>query len=364
MKKYIPILVVVFLVLSIIGVARGNPVWASPKASAGFNAPLKTLINITANGTTNVGGVCDITAAFKTGGAVAKIAADAEVPVDQSKVVPYNFDVNVYGNLLFPGCHFAFYDTNGKVIDQIDTTKDSPLQVCFGASPQLQMNIFYYLDTPAIGRQWTQIPSHLDTTGKLICADNAIYTGVYMPTGMVPPSLTYEPGDNAFFPGGLGGTVLPPPAFITITGNGSYAVGGICLLTAQYFVTGLTDTVQVEYPLQYTQDTKTVPSDVLKQTSNTFVDIFYFPGCHVVHYKNQQVVDQQNYPPPTNNGDWQICFAAIPGKTMTIYYYPDDAVKAITQPWTPWAALVTKTANGLACADLVDFSAVYAPAGK
>ena len=357
MKKYIPILVVVALVLSIIGITRGNPVWASPNA-AGVKAPLKTLINITTNGTSNVGGVCNVTTDFKTGGAVTKIEADAEVLIDQSKVVPFNYDVNVFGHLLFPGCHFVFYDTNGTIINQIDTAKDNPLKVCFGASSTLQMDIFYYIDTPANGRVWTDLHGHLEDSGRLVCA-NAVFTGVYMPTGLVPPSKTYQPGESAFFPDGLGGTVLPPPSFVTITGNGTYAVGGICLLTTQYFTTGLKDTVQVEYPTQYTQDTKTVPfMDYVNG------DMFYFPGCHVVHYKNNVIENQMNNPPPTKDGDWQICFAAIPGKTMTIYYYPDDAVKAITQPWTPWAALVTKTANGLACADLVDFSAVYAPAGK
>jgi hypothetical protein len=365
MKKYIPILVVIALVLSIIGIARGNPVWASPKVSTGVNAPLRTLIDITANGTSNVGGVCDITADFKTGGAVTKIQADAEAPIDQSKVVPYNYDVNVYGNLLFPGCHFVFYDNTGQVINQIDTSKDSPLQVCFGASPQLVMNIFYYLDTPASGRQWIQIPSHLDQTGHLICTDNVIYTGVYMPTGMIPPSLSYTPGENAFFPSGLGGTVLPPPSFITITGNGTYAVGGMCLLTAQYYVTGLSDTVQVMYPTQYTQNTKTVPF-------NDYIngDLLYFPGCHVLHYMD---ITTNNVTTPTiqkemtsKQGDWQICFAAIPSKTMTIYYYLDDTVIPVPTiaPLSYWTALTTTTANGMACADLVNFSAVYAPAGK
>jgi hypothetical protein len=365
MKKYIPILVVIALVLSIIGIARGNSVWASPAGSISVKAPLKTLIKVTANGTSNVGGVCDITANFKTGGAVVKIQADAEVPVDQSKLVPYNFDVNTYGNLLFPGCHFVFYDSTGQVINQIDTSKDSPLQVCFGASPELTMNIFYYLDTPASGRQWTQIPSHLDSTGKLVCADNAIYTGVYMPTGMVPPSLTYTSGQNAFFPNGVGGTVLPPPSFVTITGNGTYAVGGICLLTAQYFVKGLSDTVQVEYPTQYTEDTKTVPfADYVNGS------LFYFPGCHVLHYMD---VTTNNVTTPTiqkemtnTQGAWRICFAAIPTKTMTIYFYPDDSVTPVptTAPLATWTALATTTENGMACANLVNSSAVYAPTGK
>src|ERR1035437_11147194 len=126
MKKYIPILVVIALVLSIVGIATGNSVWASPASSAVVKAPLKTLINITTNGTSNVGGICDITASFKTGGAVAKIQADAEVSVDQSKLVPFNFDVNTYGNLVYPGCHFVYYDSTGQVINQIDTSKDTP----------------------------------------------------------------------------------------------------------------------------------------------------------------------------------------------------------------------------------------------
>jgi hypothetical protein len=350
MKKYIPILVVIALVLSIIGIARANPVWASPNAAGGVKAPLKTLINITANGTSNVGGVCDVTADFKTGGAVTKIEADAEVPVDESKVVPYNFDVNVFGHLLYPGCHFVFSDTNGQVINQINTTTDNPLKVCFGASPILTMDIFYYTDTPANGRVWTDLHGHMEDNGRLVCA-NAVFTGVYMPTGMIPPSKTFQPGENAFFPDGLGGTVLPPPSFVTITGDGTYAVGGICLITTQYFVTGLKDTVQVMYPSQYTQDTKTVPF-----SDYTNGDTFYFPGCHVVHFKNNTIQDQMNN--PGKDGDWQICFAAVPGKTMEIYYYQDNTT-AVTPPWT---LLTTTTTNGMACADLVNFSAIYAPA--
>ena len=364
MKKYIPVFVVIVLVLSIIGIAKGNPVWASQSKSGVVNAPLKTLINITSNGTSNVGGVCDVTANFKTGGVVTKIEADAEVPIEQSKVVPYNYDVNVYGNLLYPGCHLVFYDKNGQIVNTVDTNTDNPAKVCFGASPQLQMDIFYYVDTPASGRVWTELPAHLENNGLLVCADNAVYSGVYMPTGMIPPSLTYNPGDNRFFPNGLGGTVLAPPSFVTITGNGTYAVGGICLMTAQYYVTRLKDTVQVEYPTQYTEDTKTVPFSYYING-----DLFYFPGCHVIHYKNDAIQDQMNTSSP-KDGDWQICFAAIPNKTMTIYYYPDDSKNPIPTPApseTPsinWTSLktVTDSSTGMACADLVDFSAVYAPA--
>jgi hypothetical protein len=68
----------------------------------------------------------------------------------------------------------------------------------------------------------------------------------------------------------------------------------------------------------------------------------------------------------SKQGDWQICFAAIPSKTMTIYYYLDDTVIPVPTiaPLSYWTALTTTTANGMACADIVNFSAVYAPAGK
>jgi hypothetical protein len=357
MKKYLPIFVVVVLVLSIIGVAWGNPVWASPRANSVANAPLKTLINISANGTSNVGGVCDVTANFKTGGANTKIAADAEVPVDQSKVVPYNFDVDVFGHLLYPGCHFVFYDKDGKVIDQLNTSTDNPLKVCFGASPQLTMNIFYYIDTPATGRVWTQLPAHLEDNGRLVCTD-ALITGVYMPTGFIPPSQTYNPGENAMFPDGLGGTVLPPPNEVNISASGTYAVGGICLVKTDYYTTGLSDIIRVEYPkdqkVEYSQDTKTIPF-----ADFTAGNGFFFPGCHIIHFKDLQIQDQVNQA-QVKDGLWQICFAAIPGKTMKIYYY-DDNLTNIVAPWNP---LETTTENGMACATIADFSAVYVPTGK
>src|SRR5512141_88487 len=102
MRKYLPLLVVVILVVSIIGIAGGSSVWASPKSSAGSNSPLRTLITVASNGTYNVGGVCEITVVFNAIGN--QIKADAEVPVIQSVEVPFSGE----GNLLFPGCHFAF----------------------------------------------------------------------------------------------------------------------------------------------------------------------------------------------------------------------------------------------------------------
>jgi hypothetical protein len=344
MKKYIPVLVVIALILAVIGIARGNPVWASPKSVSGANSPLKTLITITSDGNYNVGGVCEISIAFNAVGN--QVKADAEVPIMQSVVVPFSGD----GNLLFPGCHFVFSEGS--------TVNIASLKVCFGASQELQMGIYYYLDNAGPeGRVWAPLPSTLEDNGRLICAP-VLYGGVYMPAGKVvpPPETVPVSIDNPFFPRPCKGcTVTTPPSEITITGSGTYPVGGVCLITAKYNVTGLTDTVQVEYPTKhYTENTLTVPFGDYANGN-----LIYFPGCHVIHYKNQQIQDQMNKGNP-KDGTWQVCFAAIPDKTMTIYYY-DDNLKKVTAPWTK---LVTTTANGMACADLVDFSAVYAPAGK
>jgi hypothetical protein len=322
---------------------------------------LLTLITISSNGTYNIGGVCQITVDFKTTGN--QIKADAEVPIEESKLVPYSGE----GHLLFPGCHFVFY--KGTKIVSPMSTDDASLKVCFGASPEFKMGIYYYLDeASSAGRVWTSLPTTMEDNGRLICAP-ALYKGVYMPTGkIIPPAGSEKPGANPFFPNGSGGSVQPPPPEITITGSGTYAVGGVCLITAKYNVKGLSDTVQVEYPKKhYTEDTKTIPFDAYYVNG----DLFYFPGCHVIHYREEKVnnvitpviQDRMNKPATTKDGDWQICFAAIPGKTMTIYFYPDDIKDPIISP-DPWRPLTTTTKNGMACAGLVDFSAVYTPAGK
>jgi hypothetical protein len=350
MKKYIPVLVVIVLVFSVIGIAGAHPAWASPKPAAGQKAPLLTLKTITETSLSNIGGVCTVDVKFKTTGNMVK--ADAEVPIEESKLVP--FTATDGSNLLFPGCHLVFYKAD-KIVSPVNTD-DTNLKICFGASAYLQMGIYYYLDTPASGsRVWVRLPSTLEDSGRLVCTQ-AVFTGVYMPTGrIVPPEGTGAAGTNPFFPNGWGGTVLPPPANITITGSGTYAVGGICIIRAKYLVSGLSDTVQVEYPNKhYTEDTLTVPFDEYINGN-----LFFFPGCHVVHFKDQKIMDQMNTNAP-KDGEWQICFAAIPGKTMTIFYYDDNLTK-IQAPWHP---LVTETANGMSCAGLVDFSAVYAPAGK
>jgi hypothetical protein len=361
MKKIWPVLLVFVIVVSIIGLAKVYPAWASPKLDAGDDAPLLTQKTITENSLSNIGGVCLVDVKFLTTGN--KVQADSEVPIDQSKVVPfYRTDGS---NLLFPGCHLVFYKDD-KIVSPVNTN-DVTTKICFGASAHLKMGMWYYLDSPASGdRVWIPLPSWLEDEGRQICSQ-AIYTGVYMPTGkVVPPPGTGKPGENVFFPGGWGGTVVTPPNKITIRGSGSYVAGGLCMLRTKYYVTGLSDTVEVEYPrdmqYHYTEETFTVPYPYYEDGN-----LFYYPGCHVVHYRDELVdnqmvpviQDEMNKVTP-KDGDWEICFAAVPNKIMTIYYY-DDNLSDIKAPWKPRE---TTTANGLACATVVDFSAVYVPAAR
>ena len=390
MKKYIRILIVAVLVISSVVIASTHPTWASTLAASiktgggadsssinyspiipssadasGAYAPPAYHVEISglgAHNTNNIGGVCLYDVEFKVDGV--RVVADAEVPITESKIVPFSGD----GNLLFPGCRFVYYKkdaNNNDVKVNPLAAADGTAKVCFGANPDyyFQETIYYYLQDPAGGvnnRVWAPLPTTLTTDGKLVCAD-ALYTGVYMPVGkLVPPVVQLLPGQNQFFPDGLGGSVLTPPSSITITGSGTYAVGGICIIKTLYKITGLSDTVAVEYPKNnhYTEDTLTVPSDAVENIDG----LFYWPGCHIVHYLKTgtpltPTIQDQTTP---EQGDWQICFAAIPGKTMTLYYYRDD----LTTIAPPWTALPTTTQNGMACADPVDFSAVYAPVAK
>jgi hypothetical protein len=363
MKKYILIFLVLGLVMMSVLVVSTKPIWESllspskqpatgdnspantPQPTSVDNSPVvyeppATIITITGNGIYNIGGVCTIEVIFKISDL--KVVADAEVPILDSQQVPFAYA----GDLLFPGCHFVQYKQNAIVSPML--ADDGSSKVCFGASPYLLMTIYYYLDNPGGGNKvWIPLPTTLEDNGRLVCAP-AMYSGVYMPSGdyIIIPGTDPQSFTNRLFPDGQGGSVLPPPSYITITGSGDYAVGGICLIRAKYNITGLADDVQVKYPTE----------DTLKVPTNDVVGLFFYPGCQVTHYRDQVIK-----PTMTRvEGDWQICFAAIPDKTMTIYYYRDD----LTDITPPWIALPTITENGLSCATPVDFSAVYAPVGK
>ncbi len=359
MKKVFQILVVFALVVAVIGVAQSNPAWASPlmgQESTGANSPLPTRIVITGSGDYNIGGVCTLTVEFK-GTSPLQLNADAEIPLTESLKVPFSGE----GELFRPGCHVVHVKED-KVIGELDST-DGTSKICFGANPEMKMKIYYYRDLPFTTNQvFLEIPSSLEDNGRLLCA-SAPYTGVYMPAGKVEPRPGSVIGGETLpitevIPGFVRGSVRYPDTVVSstdlITESGTYAAGGICMLKVNYRLDGLADRLHVEPP---EFDTIAIPFQDMP-------DLLYFPGCHVTHYRDTKVKYLMTRP----EGDWEICFAARPGKTMTIYYYEyDDPAHQYKDPAHlvgPWKPLVTKTENGLACAQGVDFTAVYTPAGK
>jgi hypothetical protein len=118
-----------------------------------------------------------------------------------------------------------------------------------------------------------------------------------------------------------GGSVKPPPGIIIpVTGGGTYSVGGICTITIEYKVPGLSDVVSLEVPVEKS-------SSVPFPESNGKI---HLPGCRVLHYQFEEVQTEMS----TEEGSWTICFAARPKKTMTIYYYLDD-LETVIPTWVP-----------------------------
>jgi hypothetical protein len=381
MKKYLQILLVLALGLGVIALARSGPAWAGffrPASDPVLFSPLipSSIVNapLTFEATIdegvrkfNIGGVCLFDVDFKNTRKEMKVEADARVSLGESRRVPFTvpgFD------LYFPGCRFIHYqrDTaNGDFeITRTVSTADAEAKVCFGANPDYEMRIYYYFDLPGAPRTWAQLNTWLEDSGRLVCA-NARHSAVYMPAGRIDPRPGSEvPGMNPLFPGGVGGTVLPPPSRIFFAASGEYAVGGVCIIRADYRVRGLSNEVFVAFE---EEQTERVPFPGYEDGY-----LFYFPGCHVVHYRNAElrsqmnvkiengevVLDEDGQPVPEQEGEWEICFAERPGREMLIYYYQDD-LDDVTPPWKP---LETTVENGLACAKVVDFTAIYTPAGR
>ena len=361
MKKYLQIFLILAVALAVVGLARTGPAWAgafqparepvqySPLIPAvSDNAPLAARYSINEDGLYNIGGVCLFAVDFNDpdGTKKLRIDADAEIPVSESSQVPFSGE----GDLFFPGCHFVNYKQDEVVNPML--VEDASTKVCFGANPDYEMSIYYYLDNPSTGNSpaWSELTVNLEDNERLVCA-SAPYTGVYMPAGKLRPRPgSEEPGANPFFPGGVGGSVASPSSRVSFAASGTYAVGGVCIIQALYKVTGLSNDVFVAFP---GEDTLTVP---FPGTENG--DLLYFPGCHVVHFRDSELKEEMNK--NEEEGEWEICFAARPDKKMTIYYYRDD-LENVTPPWEP---LETTTKDGLTCAKTVNFTAIYTPAGR
>jgi hypothetical protein len=354
MKKYIQILVVVALALAVIGIARANPAWAgalinSPKSdvqsgldqiNASIAQPMSIIV--TGSGSYLIGGVCQFETTYTA--TDLKNQVDAEVPVADSKQVPFGGT----GHLYYPGCHVVHYKAD-QIVDQAKS-EDGNWKVCFAKRPDVSLTVYYYLDNPPSGTPaWSALPTTVE--GDYSCAP-ALYTGVYMPAGDV---ISNDGGFNTISgvpikPAPGPGTVIIPNFPNVISKSGSYGMGGICALEVFYKVENLSDNLWEEFPVE----------DNLIVTFPDNGDVLFFPGCHVLHYELSEVQKLMGI----EKGEWKICFAAAPGKTMTIYYYESmvhaDEHGSITPPWT---ALPTTTENGLACAPAQN-TGVYVPAGQ
>lgn len=351
MKKYIQIFVVLVLVLTVIGVARNSPAWASGQPS-GAARPLSET-DVTESGTYTVGGLCEFNAVYMGSGASAKLAVD--VPADVSRQVPYSYEDQLY----LAGCHVVHSVMDVVTAEMIPTY--GSWEVCFGDRPDEQLTIYYYPDDGSADWQ------PLTTTVKdgFACAP-AIYTGVYAPGGrrLNPDTGTDTGTQQVTFAGGgasigsTGGTVKPPSPPVPgggtggrITESGTYNIGGLCSIIIDYHIPNLSNEVRVEKNIEISAN---VP----------FPDnqgLLYLPGCHVYHYRTDKLKMDMNV--NEDEGKWKICFAAIPNKETTIFfYYAKDEAPGSALP--DWAPLETTIENGMACAPATDHTGVYAPVGK
>jgi len=353
MKRFFQVLVVAALVLIVVGVARTNPTlaerWngaAQSQPMTGFEAVSNTAaqplsIVVTGSGSYLVGGVCMFDAEFKA--TDIKVNVDAEVPVKDSRKVPFGYPDQLY----YPGCHVVHFKQD-QAVEQANA-EDGDWKVCFGKRSDMELTIYYYLDNPPGGsRVWIPLPTSVE--GDYACAP-ALYTGVYMPAGkVIPGGPIPKTGPVGPTPSPGPGTVRPPSSPNVIRASGTYAMGGVCTLKVVYKTSGLMNRFYVEFPVEDTA--------LVAFPDNG--DLLFFPGCHVLHY--QWAETQKNV--TDKKGKWQICFAAPPTKKVTIYFYEslvhEDSSEQIA---ASWLALPTTVENGLACAPAMG-TGVYVPAGQ
>ena len=338
MKKYIQGLVVLVLVLAVIGIARNSPAWASGQPS-GAAQPLSE-ITITESGSYTVGGLCQFNVVYTGSGASARVAVD--VPAEVSRKVPFLYE----GQLYLAGCHIE-HSVMGEVTRQMSPAYGS-WEVCFGDRPDEQLTIYYYLDDPETS---SVVWLPLTTTVKdgFICAP-AIYSGVYAPGG---DRFTSGPGndiDDDEQVGSTGGTVRPPspPNTGRIRRSGTYNIGGVASFIVKYKSPRFSNVVHVERNVDVSANVP-FPDDA---------GLLRLPGVHVFHYKSNKLIPDVT----AADGSWKICFAAIPDKETTIYFYYANGETAGSVK-SDWAPLETTIENGMACAPAYH-TGVYAPAGK
>ena len=102
----------------------------------------------------------------------------------------------------------------------------------------------------------------------------------------------------------------PLETAVTITGSGTYNVGGVCTLAVTYNISGLQDNADAEVPLSQSSQ---VP---FPNSTETLIQ----PGCHVVHTKNGTTVTEMS----DTDGTWNVCFGYNSNlEKVDMYYYLD-----------------------------------------
>lgn len=340
MKKYIQFLVAFIFTATIVGLAWNSPAWASPQPSE--KARPNADITITEDGKYTVGGICDLNVKYKVPNLRNQVAVD--IPAEVSREVIFSYPDNLY----LSGCHIIHYKDD-KIKSEM-SSDEGDWEICFGNRPDEKLTIYYYSDELAAAGKavWLSLPTIEKDT--LVCAP-AVHTGVYAPAGIFIPKtgeMSAARGAQQAPPIQVGTVMVTKSTSVRITEPGTYGAGGICELIVDYYVPNLANELHVEENVEVSAQ---VP----------FPDnqgLLYLPGCHVYHYKNDQLVDEVT----TDEGRWEICFAAVPGKQTTIYfYYADNDIEHVTSVWT---ALETRVEGGQACADTTDFTGVYTPVGK
>jgi len=367
MKKYTQILVIVALVLAI-GFAKSESAWAGKPPGISRDtieqAPSiilrqsaePSLITITESGIYNIGGICtlDINYKLETG---LKDLVGADVPVDFSSNIRFGYE----GDLYLPGCHVVHYKDDEIKKEMSDD--DGSWEVCFAERPEIDLTVYYYHDQPFSDSQvWIRLETRHQ--GGLACA-RASYTGEYTVGSDIEDILKIE---DETLPGATpdtlpetpdpyeSGSVLPPPPISIITESGTYSVGGVCKFSALYYESDQSNEVHVSDSLRHDPGA----ADDYEYTNNDDfpgnVGLVYQPGCQVLHYENTKLTREEKF---IDQGEWEICFAAQPGKEMTIYYLLTDP----TDQTSSWVSLETVVEDGEACAPAF-VTGAYIPSGK
>ena len=121
------------------------------------------------------------------------------------------------------------------------------------------------------------------------------------------------------------GTVKPPPTKVIIPVTGQYSVGGLCTISVEFNAPSFLLDASLQIPLP-----GELPADLQKVSQ----------GCLLTYYSGSERVDAL----PSDAGTATICFAAPPGRTMTLFFYNNYS------PNPGWEALETTVEAGRACA--------------